>query len=302
MTNRRMRPRLSVSSTLPQLAGRSFFLVLIVSIGAAAMQPATAATVESRLAFVEKLVFESSAARKIADSGEPRAETLRRAAEQHCARARELVISKEYLSAESELNKAIRAMQDAVHAIEGSGIVSARELQEYERRRQTVEALLAAHQHISEEKGMSRQHRELAGRIGDRLESSDSLLRRGQANEARTSLDSTYQEVRSAVESLREGDTLIRELHFETDEEEYFYELDRNDTHRMLIKVLLGERLEDERLRATAEDFIENAAQLRENAEKAASNAQFASAIELMERSTQELIRAIRSAGIYVPG
>ena len=44
------------------------------------------------------------------------------------------------------------------------------------------------------------------------------------------------------------------------------------------------------------------AAALREDAEVAAGKEEYVEAIELLEESTKELIRAIRSAGVYIPG
>ena len=70
----------------------------------------------------------------------------------------------------------------------------------------------------------------------------------------------------------------------------------------MLIKVLLAEKMANSPMRASAEKFIGNATDLRSQAEAAAGNKQFEEAIELLEQSTKELIRAIRSAGVYIPG
>ena len=55
-------------------------------------------------------------------------------------------------------------------------------------------------------------------------------------------------------------------------------------------------------MRATAETFINKAVALREDAESAAGQKKYEEAIELLEESTKELIRAIRSAGVYIPG
>ena len=79
-------------------------------------------------------------------------------------------------------------------------------------------------------------------------------------------------------------------------------ELDRNETHRMLIKVLLAEKMANSPMQATAEKFIGKAEDLRSQAESAAAGEEFEQAISLLEQSTKELIRAIRSAGIYIPG
>ena len=70
----------------------------------------------------------------------------------------------------------------------------------------------------------------------------------------------------------------------------------------MLISVLLADKLENSPMRASAEKFIGQAEDLRSQAETAAGKEQYEQAIDLLERSTKELIRAIRSAGIYIPG
>ena len=46
----------------------------------------------------------------------------------------------------------------------------------------------------------------------------------------------------------------------------------------------------------------EQAAALRVNAEAMAKRKDFESGIKLLEDSTKELVRAIRSAGVYIPG
>jgi len=105
-----------------------------------------------------------------------------------------------------------------------------------------------------------------------------------------------------SVEHLRTGETLLRELKFETPEDEYIYELDRNDSHRMLLTVLLEEKMKDERTKKQVAPFLESADGLREEAKKLASEGDFVEAIGVMERSTKEVVKAIRGAGVYIPG
>jgi hypothetical protein len=145
-------------------------------------------------------------------------------------------------------------------------------------------------------------NRELQAKVSAELIASDALLQKGNGTEARAMLDATYETVKTSIEQLRGGDTLVRELHFETSKDEYLYELDRNDTHQMLVQVLFAEKMESSPMRATAETFISKAVVLREDAESAAGMQKYEEAIELLEESTKELIRAIRSAGVYIPG
>ena len=142
----------------------------------------------------------------------------------------------------------------------------------------------------------------LQDKVAADLLAADALLEQGDPDAARAALDKIYENVKVSLESLRGGDTLVRELNFETPEDEYRYELDRNDTHRMLVQVLLADKLEGSPMRASAEKFIANAKALRSEAEGIAVGGQFEEAIGLLEKSTKELIRAIRSAGVYIPG
>ena len=98
------------------------------------------------------------------------------------------------------------------------------------------------------------------------------------------------------------GETLIRTLNFETPEDEYAYELDRNDSLRMLVEVLLSERMADsERLAEQVDRQVKEAASLRQKGETLAGANRFNEAIATLEASTLQLVQAIRSAGIYIP-
>ena len=53
---------------------------------------------------------------------------------------------------------------------------------------------------------------------------------------------------------------------------------------------------------ALLKGLVEKAAELRRQAEQEAGGGKHALAIERMEGSTRELVRAIRSLGIFIPG
>ena len=70
----------------------------------------------------------------------------------------------------------------------------------------------------------------------------------------------------------------------------------------MLVQVLLRERLEDEHIRERVAPVLSIADELRKLAESQASDGQFVDAVETLEKSTRELVKAIRGAGVYIPG
>ncbi|MDH3222038.1 MAG: hypothetical protein OEO19_21120, partial [Gammaproteobacteria bacterium] len=73
-------------------------------------------------------------------------------------------------------------------------------------------------------------------------------------------------------------------------------------THRMLIDLLVDEKSKSDYTRKEIIKFVEQANQLSQQADAYARQNEFEAAIELLEQSTRQLVRAIRTAGIYIPG
>jgi tetratricopeptide (TPR) repeat protein len=277
-------------------------LFMGIVVADAQAEPTRSTDISAKLTYVERLLTESSAAKKVEGSADPQALELKADAQVHFEKARQLYEGGDAEAADAELGEAIRLLTEAARAANGGATVSEKQTSDYGQRRESIEALAKAHDRIAIEKGRDEMNSELQARVSTELSASDALLQAGKAEEARAALDSTYETVKSSLESLRGGDTLVRELHFETKEDEYLYELDRNDTHQMLVQVLFAEKMESSPMRATAETFINKAVALRGDAENAAGKKKYEEAIELLEESTKELIRAIRSAGVYIPG
>lgn len=277
-------------------------IVWLLPAAAVAAEPVEKTDVSARLVYVERLLTESSAARKVDDSANSEAIRLKDEARSHFDRARELADAGDADAAEAELGQAIRLLSAAAKSANGEMKVSRKQSDDYQSRRESVMALAEAHDRIAKEKSEGGMNTALQENVAAELAIADGLLEQGQGDEARAKLDATYESVKVSLEGLRGGDTLVRELSFETKAEEYAYEVDRNDTHMMLIEVLLAEKMESSPMRGSAEKFIGNARELRAQAENAADKEHYEEAISLLEQSTKELIRAIRSAGIYIPG
>jgi hypothetical protein len=277
-------------------------IALVFAGGAAVAQASASNDAASRLVYVERLLTESSAAKKVDASGKAEAIAMKADAQAHFDKAKALVDSGDNEAAEGELREAIRLMTTAARAANGDAKVSQKQTDDFDSRKESVTALATAHDRIATEKGMKAMNKALQQKVAADLAASDELLAAGKGDEARARLDATYESVKASLEGLRGGDTLVRELNFETPEDEYHYELDRNDTHRMLVDVLLAEKMQASPMRKMADGFIAKAGELRVQAEQEAGKKKFEEAIQLLEESTKEFIRAIRSAGVYIPG
>lgn len=262
--------------------------------------PVDPAQIERRIGSVETLIEKSSAAKQIDASGDHRAI-------EHRARARKLHAQAVDAWRAGDVNRANALLDQASRQVFEGARMAAPELimeekarRDFAARMESTRTLTDALVRISEEKGTGREGEQLVGNIMRGVREAERLAAAGDMAVARATLDQSYLVAKAAIGSLRGGDTLVRSLSFASKDEEYRYELDRNETHRMLITLLVEER------RATpvgtVSGFLEKAASLRASALEQAQKLQFDEAIRLLEDSTRELVRAIRSAGIYIPG
>ncbi|HSG77800.1 MAG TPA: hypothetical protein VLA30_16910 [Burkholderiales bacterium] len=270
--------------------------------GAGQQAPPDKAQLERRLVSVGTLIEKSSAARQIEASGDARALERRAAARDTYRQALQARDAGDDAAAARLASEASRLMFEAAKL---AGRDRGREDQqraEFDARLKSVQALLAAQQRISAEKPGTPHAAETGRSIEELIDEARRLAAANELQKAAAALDRAYLLAKAAVSSMRAGDTLVRSLNFASPEEEYRYELDRNDTHMMLIKVFGA----DEARMAGADNmlkgFVTRAVELRSSAERAAAGGDHAAAIEQLERSTRELVRAIRGLGIFIPG
>ena len=256
------------------------------------------AAVEARLASVRTLVEKSSAAQVIEESGKPEAIARRNEARQTLRHAGVALDNGDALAASSLLEDAARQLVSAAKIARGERGRESSDQREVTQRMESARALLAAQRRISVEKPDAGAA-SIATRIEGLLADAQKLLDAHNYAEARPLVDQAYLLAKASVSAMRRGDTLVRSLHFASKEEEYHYEVDRNDTHRMLVTLLAKrEGADGERIRVA----VERAQSLRRDADAQAARGEYVEAIRLLEDSTRELVRAIRSAGVFIPG
>lgn len=287
-------------------------LVLALPLGAAHAQEANSAHTEQaaappedfsklarQLESVGLLIEKSSAARRIEGSAVPSA-LARRDEARELHRQAELAYRAGNSSETRRLLKAAtKALFDAERLAPPPQMGADKKKHDFEKRLSGVKALLQAQQRLIREKNADPNTVELAASVERATREAEQLYAANKLDEARAALDKGYALLKGSVEKMREGDTLVRSLHFATPADEYRYEIDRNDAHLMLIKTLQEEGKGTDSM---VQKFLASAADLRKEAEAAAGKGDYEAGIKLLEDSTQELMRAIRNSGIYVPG
>ncbi|HEY5897170.1 MAG TPA: hypothetical protein VIV54_06380 [Burkholderiales bacterium] len=253
------------------------------------------ASIERRVASVQTLIESSSAAREVEKSGRSDALTRRSQARESVRLAREALESGDLTSASSLAEDATKhliaaarlARDEAVHADETGGDLRVR--------MDSARALLAALRRIGTEKAAP-DAAQLAPRIESLLAEAQSHVDAGRIAPARPLAEQAYLLAKAGVTAMRGGDTLVRSLKFTSKEDEYHYELDRNETHAMLLTLALKQQP------FGLSEGLERSRALRRDAEAKAARGGHAEAIRLLEESTRELVRGIRAAGLYIPG
>lgn len=166
-------------------------------------------------------------------------------------------------------------------------------------RTDTTRAMLEAYRRIVAEKGKTDPHG--IGRVEELIATTTGYEKAGRLADARRAIGQAYDIVTAMVASVRQGDRLVKTLKFDNPAEEYAYELDRNNSFRLLLKMARGADAASPSARQG--DLAQrDADSLREQAEKAAAAGRYAEAVRLLEQATSHLANAIRASGLFIPG
>lgn len=268
---------------------------------AGSQQPPTREQVERRVASLGLLVGQSSGVKQIEASSNVDAKIQLTKARDLVAQAKATLDAGGVEAADKLLQAAQRTMIEAVRMASGDQVHARKDRADYDARRESTRALLDAGQRISTEKGAGPRNAEVMKRIESMIAEADKLVAANKLAEGRGLLDQAYGSARAAVQGMRGGETLVRSLNFASKEEEFHYEIDRNETHRMLITLLLQDRRGGS-VDTMVERALEASTRLRKQADEQAQRREFDAGVKSLEDSTRELQRAIRAAGVYIPG
>jgi hypothetical protein len=268
---------------------------------AGSQQPPTREQVERRLASLGLLFGQSSGVKQIEASSNLDAKIQLNKARELLAQAKATLDTGGVEAADKLLQAAQRTMIEAVRMASADQVHARKDRADYDARRESTRALLDAGQRISTEKGAGPRNAEVMKRIEATIAEADKMVAANKLAEGRVLLDQAYGAARAAVQGMRGGETLVRSLNFANKEEEFHYEIDRNETHRMLITLLLQDRRGGS-VDTLVERALEASTRLRKQADEQAQRREFDAGVKSLEDSTRELQRAIRAAGVYIPG
>ena len=282
---------------LPILAA----LLIVGLAGAQSRVPADPATTGQNAEFIENLVTRSVSVNRIEGSGDA-------AALESLAQARALVNqaktdlkSGAVEDANQKLDQALALVNTEIRRLSGDEVRGAHEKEMYERRLTAVKTFLSAYERVAEE-GSSRAAAKQAETLRSLMAKANGMAANENYGEAIDVLNDAYMAARGDIREMREGQTLTRSLDFATAEEAYDYELGRNRSHFVLLQFALSEKTPSGSVVGRIEQNRGTADELRIGAEKKAAGGDFPAAIDMLNKSTDLLLKTIRMSGMFVPG
>lgn len=241
----------------------------------------TLESVRKHLNTAEHLIEDSSAAKRVMDSGNTDAQALHSEARSLFKQATEALDDGKIEEAKSLLSNAKTVMFKAVQKA-GSGNVRVNKArQDYEVRALSILALLKAQSRVTDEKHAGVTEEQLHWQVETLLEDAGTYYQDGDYTGGLKILNKAYDLLKASIERMREGDTLVNSVNFETAEEEYYYYWEKTgsqlDAITMAARGVVGTQKEK-----MVQNFSKKMQDARSEASKHASRGEFEEAIEAL--------------------
>ncbi|MBX9633565.1 MAG: hypothetical protein K2X44_01165 [Magnetospirillum sp.] len=289
---------LAVSAVLTGLGG----MPALAQSQDAPRMPVTTANIDQKAKFVSNLVTSSASVRAIEQSGDTDAiQALQNARKMVVEATKDAADGKAQI-ADDKLNKALELVMTNTRRVSETSVKGTRAQQLYDSRMASVKALLEAFDRVAKEKGAASKVADRRAGIITHIAEIEAMAKSGNVEGAVVQLDKAYSSITTEVAALREGDKLTKELSFASAEEEYVYEIDRNDSHVFLLKLTLSEKPPHPSFAPQIDSMKAESEALRKLGEEKAKGKDYAGAIKALGESTDKLIKALRMAGAYIPG
>ena len=260
-------------------------------------QPAQHKGLASKLQLLEKLLQDSPIVKRIEQNGNTEAEASLTAARKSLDWAREQFRAGQFDSAEAAANQGLGAVTKASRLVVDRRHENAADRERYQQLRKRVLSFTEAFQRVVVEK----QGQNVAAlldqqKVSDLLLAAEDLVQEGDYTAANRSLKEAADAVELALSRARDKETLLHELKFDTPEDEYKYEKQRNKSYELLVELLEKER--GGRGLESVREAVEVNRQRREEADALVHGGDVVAGIKKLEEGTGILARALRRTGL----
>jgi len=175
----------------------------------------------------------------------------------------------------------------------------ARDKRRYQEKKRQLDAFHQSYVLLVEERGdqvrAALDEEKYRVRVGRAAE----LAASGKYVDAYALADGANHQMIEALRVLRDKETVEYRLEFASPADEYEYETRRFQSQKMLLQMLVAEKDPSPDSRALISSFVDQADSIYRQAEGLAKVGNHEQAVDEQERAVQELVKAMRVAGVY---
>ena len=267
--------------------------------GEEAKSGAIAQALESKLALIARMIASESGI--IERSGHRDAIERLQTARQLRQTALDARTRGEMSSADAMANEALRAIGHALRVARSTQNGAAAWRIRHDEARARIAAFRQAYARINAEKSRTRGGVLDEAAVDGLVARAEKQHQEGSYRESVATLNRAAVMVESALMRIRDKETLIYELKFNSPEEEYGYERSRNQSYEMLVEIAMTEgKFATVSPESGAAALGENRV-ARELAEASLRSGDPKAGIKTLETATAELMRVLRAGGLPLP-
>ena len=258
-------------------------------------------------AFARSLIEDASVAARIQASQDAEAMRLFALAKDHYSSALAAIKDGNFASAEKQLNDAMSAMGKARRQVPDAAALATKQQAEYEKKLDSVESLKKSYlgylKSAGKKSGSADNETDESASLGiSRLmDAARNHAKEGRPGDALRALEKAEQVMRSALNRIMGSKVLDYTPKFETPDEEYVYELDRNRSFLELIPVAIAQLKPTDEAKKNIESLVERNRVAIEQAREYASQKDYRRALASIQTGTGYLQLALTAAGLVVP-
>lgn len=176
---------------------------------------------------------------------------------------------------------------------------TALEKRRYQEKKRQLDDFHQSYELLVEERGdrarAALDEEKFRARVGRAAE----LAAMGKYAEAYSLVDGANHQMIEALRVLRDKETVKYNLEFASPADEYEYEIRRFQSQKMLLQMLVAEKDPLPESRTRIHWFVDQADSIYRQAEDMAKAGNYQQAVDEQERAVQELVKAMRVAGVY---
>jgi len=258
----------------------------------------TRSVTTNKLELLDVLVHRSPAVQRIERSQDAEAKLLLEQARTLFRDATALLDSGNVEMLDSMLDEGLRAAGNASRRVVDAERRQRLDQERYQQLRQRALSFREAFETVMVEKGLDPDKAIDTSHFDTAFLAAGRAADAGEYAEANRQLQGLAGALEAALVRVRGQETVVYELKFNSPEEEYAYERERNRGHLMLLNMLRESRPTAAQSARQFDILLEKNEVLKREAEEHADRGEIKEAVRKLEEGTQNLVRGLRMGGL----